>query len=214
MPIDISELDNPNEAFYVNPKTGKAKGKYNQETGIYKLWKGDKHIMLFNPQDIYTVYAGGSKTVLGNIMLLICSVDFANMVMIHKGKRKYPANSEKALMEILGVSERTWKDLRKILFHKEHPILCKGMYGIGDKKFYRYYMNPLISIFYTGISIFCYRLFRDYLKESLSTTDFETLEYWASEYDNEDCYDPKAMIKLDINESKMIYENNLKTPKK
>ena len=103
--------------------------------------------MLFNPQDIYTVYAGGSKTVLGNIMLLICSVDFANMVMIHKGKRKYPANSEKALMEILGVSERTWKDLRKVLFHKEHPILCKGMYGIGDKKFYRYYMNPLISIF-------------------------------------------------------------------
>ena len=42
--------------------------------------------------------------------------------------------------------------------------------------------NPILTVYYKGISIVCYLLFREYLKDFLSESDFRELEFWANAY--------------------------------
>lgn len=200
--IDYSKIENCSHGYTVNPHTKQAVESYNQETGIYKLWRTRRHLMLYDTLDIFKDFAKEKKTLYANIMLLVRCTDSANMITIRKKGRSYPANSEKALMEIMHIkSDRSWDRVKQVLFDKKYPVLCKGTFEIGEQKCIRYFMNPLITIYYKGISIFCYRLFREYLKDFLSERDYATLEYWASEYNDED-----DIYELDNNSAKMIYE--------
>ena len=202
--IDYSGLDNPNCAHYVNPQTKKAVNKYNPETEIYKLWMTRRHVKMFDTIDVYNDIAKGNKTLYANIMLLVQHTGTANLIVIRKRNRFYPANSEKALMEILGVKKSTWSKLRPQLFEGDLPILCTTTLEIDNKTYLRYFLNPLIGTYYRGISIVCYMLFRDYLKDFLSTQDFNELEYWASEYMNKD---EDAMLTTEM----LKYDNELRT---
>lgn len=202
--IDYSELDSHNQAHYVNPQTKKAVRKYNEETEIYKLWMTRRHVKMFDTVDVFNDIAQGNKTLYANIMLLVQHTGAANLIVIRKRNRFYPANNEKALMEILGVKKSTWNKLRPQLFEGALPILCTTTLEIDNKTYLRYFLNPLIGIYYKGISIVCYMLFRDYLKDFLSTQDFNELEYWAAEYMGKD---ENTLLTTEI----LKYDNEVQT---
>lgn len=183
--IDYSDLHYQGEAHSVNPNTKKAVSKYNEETGIYKLWGTWRHTMVFNTVDIYNDIAKGNKMVYANIMLLIAHTGRANMIEIRKGGRYYAVNSEQALMELLDIKKSKWYELKPILFDEKMPILGISTHTLGKKTIIRYFLNPLLTAYYKGISINCYNLFREYLEDFLSESDLQTLEYWAREYEND-----------------------------
>ena len=180
--IDYSGLDNPNCAHYVNPQTKKAVTKYNPETGIYKLWRTRRHDMLFDTIDVYNDIAKGNKMLYANIMLLISHTGTANLITIKKNGKLLPANSEQGLMNILNVKKSKWAELKPTLFGGDLPILGTTKHTLGKKTYTRYFLNPLLTVYYKGISIVCYLLFREYLKDFLSESDFRELEFWANAY--------------------------------
>lgn len=180
--IDYSSLDSPKQAHNVNPQTKKAISKYNEETGIYKLWRTRRHNMMFDTVDVFNDIAKGNKMLYANIMLLIAHTGTANLITIKKNGKLFPVNNEQGLMNILNVKERKWRDLKPTLFEGDLPILGITKHTLGNKTYTRYFLNPLLTVYYKGISIVCYLLFREYLKDFLSESDFKELEYWANAY--------------------------------
>lgn len=138
--------------------------------------------MLFDTIDVYNDIAKGNKMLYANIMLLISHTGTANLITIKKNGKLLPVNSEQGLMNILGVKERKWRDLKPILFEGDLPILGTTKHTLGKKTYTRYFLNPLLTVYYKGISIVCYLLFREYLKDFLSESDFRELEFWANAY--------------------------------
>ena len=184
-PIDYSALDgDTNEAY--TQINGVAIPKYNRNTQRYKLWNTTRHVMLFDKVDIYTDIAKENKNIYANIMLLISHTDITNMLMIRQGNRYYPVTTEEGIMSILRIKKTAWYKLKPFLFNKILPVLIKSTLSAGDKEYYTYYINPLLSVDYRGISIPCYRIFREYLKDYLCSADYYTLEKWSSEYTGND----------------------------
>lgn len=192
--IDYSGLDRPNQAHNVNPITKKAVSKYNPETEIYKLWMTRRHVKLFDTVDIFNDIAKGNKMLYANIMLLISHTSTANLITIKKNGRTFPISDEHGLMNILKVKKSKWAELKPVLFEGTCPILGITKHTLGDKTYTRYFLNPLLTVYYKGISIVCYLLFREYLNDFLSESDFKELEYWANAYIAKEEYELKTEI--------------------
>lgn len=180
--IDFTNVDT-SEAYSVF--NGKAVNKYNSNTGRFKLWGNKMHTMVFTDIDVFNDFAHGNKTLFANIMILVQHVDAGNILIVKKGGRKYPVSNEETIMEILQVKERMWRTVRKDLFDDKLPILKKATFIYDDKKVVRYYVNPLVTTSYKGISIPCYKLFKEHIKPFLSVSDLNTLEKLSKEYDGE-----------------------------
>ena len=112
--------------------------------------------MLFDTVDVFNDIAKGNKMLYANIMLLISHTGTANLITIKKNGNLLPVNSEQGLMNILNVKKSKWAELKPTLFGGDLPILGITTHTLGKKTYTRYFLNPLLTVYYKGISIVCY----------------------------------------------------------
>lgn len=182
--VDFSSLDDTNESYTVT--NGKAIPKFNQNTQKFKWWATRRHSMNFKVVDVFNVIAKGNKMLYANIKLLLDHTDKNNLLMKRVGNRYSAVKDEEAIMDLLQIKKTAWYKIRPIIFNETLPILAKCTIQAGDEEYTNYYINPLLSSDYRGISLTCYLLFRKYLKPYISASDYYTLEKHAKAFTGED----------------------------
>lgn len=160
MPID----DDRDTVVY-----GKEKHKHywKPETKHYRLFEGRSKSMIWHKFN-YKALMDGKMADIGRLLLIMQQVDADNMICTYDKKiRKIrPIRNKEELTLVAGyeaVNGRS-REFLKRLFSKD---IVKKLIVIPNtqeqKKIERYFLNPLITMQDKGISLMCYKLFREQL---------------------------------------------------
>jgi len=148
-----------------------------------------KHVTVYTSttkQDdtIYTV-AGRDPATIGRIFLLLENIDDDNMIIFynHDKKRARPASTKKDLYNIMGFQSQTSKAavaLMKTLFDKnviiEMSIKIKNNSTGKEEACKRYCISPIYTMALKGISLGCYKLFKESIDKLLPLAQVHELE--------------------------------------
>lgn len=176
--VNFANLDDTLEAYTVveGPEGKRAIPKFNRKTQTFKFWNSRRHKMMFELIDIYRDIAKGNKIVYANIMLLLAHTDKTNLLTKQENSRHYAIQDEESIMDLLKIKKSAWYKLKPIIFNKILPVLAKCKIQTDNGIYTNYYVNPLLTADYMGISIPCYLVFRNCLKPYLCDRDYYTLE--------------------------------------
>lgn len=181
--IDFSRCWNdPNEAYTLN-ENGVAIPKWDEKHKLFKLWHTKRHTNLLKNVNIWKDFAKKDAMAFKCIMFLMDYVDNGNMLMTRTSfdKEPTPITSEAELIQILDIKRTTWYRVKKILFDKITPVLCKYTWGVNGNNCDFFFMNPLLAVDCRGISIPCYNAFKNSIIDFLSTSDSYSLNKHSKE---------------------------------
>lgn len=152
---------------------GKRISYYDPVRKQYRHWSRRGCSKLWKNIDYFHDICKGNKIYLANLTILMNNVDMDNAVCYRKGELLLPINSESQLMELLEIKKRTWVEFKKFL--NDNHVLIGTDIKTDSMTYHRFYVNPLYTMGY-GISIHCYRLFREYLIPHLTDRAIKNLD--------------------------------------
>ena len=169
MNTDIEQYIIPQQDQYDTVVYGKNKAKkyWNPKTKTHRAWEQRSKTMVWDDVD-YMSIVDNKWADYGRLKLLLECIDVDNTVCIRNGhSRKWiPVNSETKLKEMLGLKDRAWHDFKGKL--DKADILKYVTIENGDGTSYmRYYVNPVYTLKDFGISLNCYKLFKESLDKVL-----------------------------------------------
>lgn len=140
---------------------GKVKKYWNPKTKVYKVWESKTQTALYRDTD-YKALMDGKYNDIGRLTILMQHIDNDNCLCYkHRGKW-LPVNCESQLMDLIDLKPRAWISFKKKLDDKD--ILKYVTIDNPDgTQWHRYYINPLCTMRDRGISITCYKLFKESL---------------------------------------------------
>lgn len=140
---------------------GKVKKYWNPRTKVYKVWEAKTQTALYRDTD-YKELMDGKWADIGRLTILMQHIDNDNC-LCYKYKNKWlPINCESQLRELIDLKPRAWISFKSKLDAKD--ILKYVTIDNPDgTQWHRYYINPLCTMRDRGISITCYKLFKESL---------------------------------------------------
>lgn len=139
---------------------------WNEDTKTYKLWVRRKSSRVWLDTNYLDDWCDGNESLFAKLMILVSHTDVDNIIVKRSGSHYIPISKEDELMELLRVKRSKWFEVKKFLNKKK--ILVYGELKLGDEIYRRYYINPLITLHSKGLSLTCYKLFREYLLQYLT----------------------------------------------
>lgn len=174
----INQIDNEKDT--VTYGRGKSKDYWEPDTKRYRLWDGRNKSMTWHKFD----YAGLMDNKMGDVgrlLLIMQSIDYDNLICIYdKTIRKFrPIRNKEELINVVNLSPNSSQSRAfvKRLFDKD---IVKKMVIVPNtkeqEKIERYFLNPLITMREKGISIMCYKLFREHIIPFIPQRAIENLD--------------------------------------
>jgi len=159
---------------------GKHKDYWNPETMRYRLWDGRNKSMAWQKFN-YLKLMDNKMSDVGRLLLLMQSIDYDNLICIYdKSIRKFrPIRNKEELMQVVNydINSGQGRTFIKRLFGKD---IVKKMIIIPNTedqdKIERYFLNPIITMREKGISIMCYKLFREHIIPFIPQRAIENLD--------------------------------------
>jgi hypothetical protein len=152
---------------------------YDNETQRYKLWIGRHSTRVWSDMDYLNDWCGGDRNLFTNLMILMTNADIDNVIVRKHGRKHLPVCNEEQLRELLGIKRSSWFKVKKFITKKK--ILIFAELKLGDETYYRYYINPLLTLGSKGLSLSCYKLFREYLLPHITDNARDNLDRHLSE---------------------------------
>lgn len=174
----IKSIDDDRDSVIYNK--GKVINYWDDVTKRYRVWATKNSVKLWKDFDSYELMEGKLQDI-GRLYLLINSIDNDNIICIYdKSKRKYrPAKNKNELLDIVksDFNKSQGRTFLKTLFDKD--IVKKIIIvpnDVSQEYTERYFINPLITMGTSGLSIICYKLFREHLIPYLSDRAISNLD--------------------------------------
>jgi hypothetical protein len=154
----------------------KIKKYWNPKTKTYRVFDAKTRSAIWRDVD-YEQMMDGKWQDMGRLLKLMQSCDRDNMLCVidsNRHNKLVPINSEQQLMIVLDLKKRSWLDFKKKL-DKADILKYITIKNADGTTYMRYYINPLVTMRDKGISIQCYKLFKESLDNVLSPKAIEDL---------------------------------------
>lgn len=158
---------------------------WNEDTLTLKTWVNKKSTKMWLNVNYLDDWCDGNESLFAKLMILVNHTDIDNIIVNRRGNHYIPISSEKELMDLLMVKKTKWYEIKKFLDKKNILAYCEIKFK--NEIYHRYYINPLVTLHSKGLSLNCYKLFREFLLPYLTERTQRTLdEHLTEHYTTED----------------------------
>nr|DAN24161.1 MAG TPA: hypothetical protein [Caudoviricetes sp.] len=149
-------------------------GYWDSDTKRFRLWDRRNSSRNWAGVDYYNDVCKKNDTYFRALCLIMQNIDKDNVICFRHKRCFPPVTNDDDFMNLLCVCKTVFYKVKKWL--KDNHLISEVIVDFEGKKTKRYYLSPIISLGGNGISIACYRLFREHIYPHLTGRQKDLLD--------------------------------------